>query len=80
MSLQGKAERTRLAAGWAYCFIVWKIIDIEPVFVVVHGSIIGHWGEQKLLRSILLLARLGGSQGSKCRERIKQRWADSDIH
>ena len=43
MSVQGKAESTRFVAGWAYCFIVWKVLEIEQVVVVVHGIIVGHW-------------------------------------
>ena len=59
ISIQGKAEGTEFAGDLAYCFIVGKVINIEPVFVVVHRSIIGHWDEQKQLLLILLFARFG---------------------
>ena len=42
VSVQGKAESTRSAVGLAYCFIVWEVIEIEPIFFVGYVFIIGH--------------------------------------
>ena len=42
ISIRGKAEGTEFAVDLAYCFIVGEVIDIEPIVVVVHRSIIGH--------------------------------------
>ena len=59
ISIQGKAEGAEFAVDLAYCFIVGKVVDIEPIVVVIYRSIIGHWDEQKQLLWILVFARFG---------------------
>ena len=42
VSVQGKAESTRSVVDSAYCFIVWEVIQIEPIFFVGYVFIVGH--------------------------------------